>query len=231
MPGYANGFRLTTHPARLSRPEKRKKPSFYFANSMSDLFHPGVDDAYLSTVFDVMRRTPQHTYMVLTKRAERLPAYFSRHLCPSNLWLGVTVENKRDGLPRVDFLRQVNARVRLLCMEPLLEDLGQVDLSGIHWIVVGGESGPRARPMREEWVENILSQAEAAHVPFCFRQWGEWGADGVRRDKRTNGRLFKGRIWDSAPLSEITYPANAGEDSRVVGMPIRSPSTQLTLDL
>jgi protein gp37 len=199
-PGYADGFRLTLHPTRLAQPLDRKKPTTYFVNSMSDLFHESIPDRYLDEVMSVIRRTPRHTYQILTKRAERLPDYFSGRDCPPNVWLGVSVEDRRHGLPRVDHLRQVDARIRFLSVEPLLEDLGVMDLEGIHWVIVGGESGPKARPMCSEWVEAIQHQARSAGTAFFFKQWGAWGADGRKRGKKANGRVFKGRTWDEAPL-------------------------------
>lgn len=199
-PGYEDGFRLTLHPERLSQPMDRKKSTVYFVNSMSDLFHEDIPDSFLDSVMDVIRRTPQHTYQILTKRAERLPDYFSNRDCPPNVWLGVSVENRRYGLPRIDYLRRIKAPIRFLSVEPLLEDLGAMDLSGIHWVIVGGESGPKARPMQSEWVENIQRQAGAADTAFFFKQWGTWGADGKKRGKKANGRVFKGKIWDETPL-------------------------------
>lgn len=197
--GYENGFKLTLQPQRLNQPLERKKPTVYFVNSMSDLFHEDVPDAFLDSVFDVIRGTPQHTYQILTKRAERLPTYFSGRACPPNIWLGVSVEDREYGLPRIDHLRKVDATVRFLSVEPLLEDLGEMNLRGIHWVIVGGESGPKARPMRQEWVENVQAQAEAADAAFFFKQWGGWGADGVKRNKKANGRLLRGRTWDFYP--------------------------------
>lgn len=197
--GYENGFCLTLQPGRLEQPLRRKKPTVYFVNSMSDLFHEDVPDAFLDEVFDVIRQTPRHTYQILTKRAERLPAYFSGRACPANVWLGVSVEDRAHGVPRIDLLRQVPATVRFLSVEPLLEDLGEVDLQGIHWVIVGGESGPRARPMRPEWVDNMRRQALAAGAAFFFKQWGTWGADGVKRDKKRNGRKLSGVVWDEKP--------------------------------
>jgi protein gp37 len=199
VPGYENGFELGLLPDRLSQPLLRKKSTVYFVNSMSDLFHEEVPDAFLDQVFDVIRRTPQHHYQILTKRAERLPEYFATRTCPDNVWLGVSVEDRKYGLPRIDCLRQVAAHIRFLSVEPLLEDLGEFDLAGIHWVIVGGESGSRARPMKEEWVENIKGQADLAGAAFFFKQWGGWGADGVKRHKKANGRLFQGRTWDAYP--------------------------------
>ena len=198
--GYENNFQLTVHEDRLAQPLMRKKPTLYFVNSMSDLFHEDVPDSFLDKVFSVITNTPQHTYQILTKRAERLPEYFAHHECPQNVWLGVSVEDRRYGVKRIECLRQVNARIRFLSIEPLLEDVGVLDLRDIHWVIVGGESGRKARPMREEWVENVQLQAEKAGAAFFFKQWGGWGADGVKRHKKTNGRLLQGRTWDGYPL-------------------------------
>lgn len=197
--GYENEFRLTLHENRLEQPLLRKKPTTYFVNSMSDLFHEDIPDAFLDRVFTVITNTPQHTYQILTKRAERLTQYFGWRTCPQNVWLGVSVEDRKYGVPRIDYLRRVDARIRFLSIEPLLEDLGEIDLRGIHWVIVGGESGPKARPMREEWVANIQERAEEAGAAFFFKQWGGWGADGIKRHKKANGRIFRGRTWDNYP--------------------------------
>ena len=153
--GYENGFNLTLLPERLTQPVRRKRPTVYFVNSMSDLFHEDISNGFLDEVFSVIRETPQHTYQILTKRADRLPKYFGGRTCPNNVWLGVSVEDRLYGVPRIDYLRQVDARVRFLSVEPLLEDVGELDLTGIHWVIVGGESGAKARPMKPEWVERV----------------------------------------------------------------------------
>ena len=197
--GYAGGFELAVHPHRLDQPLKRKKHTVWFVNSMSDLFHEYIPDDYLDEVFETIRATPQHTYQILTKRAERLPAYFAKRKCPPNVWLGVSVEDRRYGVPRIDDLRRVKATVRFLSVEPLLENVGALDLSGIHWVIVGGESGPKARPMRPEWVDAVREQCEEQGAAFFFKQWGGWGADGVKRHKKANGRIFSGRTWDGYP--------------------------------
>lgn len=199
--GYDHGFALTLHEARLQQPLKRKKPTVYFVNSMSDLFHEDIPDTFIEQVMTVAAQTPQHTYQILTKRAERLPTFFSQRVVPANVWLGVSVEDRRYGLPRIDHLRQVAARIRFLSVEPLLEHLGPMNLAGIHWVIVGGESGPKARPMHPDWVLAVRDQCEAAGVAFFFKQWGGWGADGVRRAKQSNGRLLAGRTWDAYPHS------------------------------
>ncbi|GMR03663.1 MAG: phage Gp37/Gp68 family protein [Gammaproteobacteria bacterium] len=197
--GYENGFKLSLVPERLSEPLRRKKPTIYFVNSMSDLFHKDIPDSYINQVFDVISQTPQHTYQILTKRANRLEKFCRTHKISSNAWLGVSVENKKYGLPRIEHLRRVNARIRFLSIEPLLEDLGEIDLSNIHWVIVGGESGPKARPMKQEWVENIKTQCKQQNAAFFFKQWGGWGADGKKRAKKKNGREFQGRTWDEMP--------------------------------
>lgn len=200
--GYSNGFELAIHPERLVQPTKRKKPTVWFVNSMSDLFHEEIPDRFLDQVFDTIEATPWHTYQILTKRAQRLVEYFRGRTCPPNVWLGVSVEDQRHGVPRIALLRNVNARVRFLSVEPLLQDLGQLDLSDIHWVIVGGESGPKARPMRAEWVDRVRHQCEAQGAAFFFKQWGGWGSDGVKRHKKANGRLLHGRTWDALPLHQ-----------------------------
>ena len=199
--GYEQAFELTLQPSRLNQPLVRKKPTVYFVNSMSDLFHEAVPNGYVDKVLSIIRATPQHTYQVLTKRAERLPKYFFNRPVPRNLWLGVSVENRQHGLPRIEELRKVEASVRFLSIEPLLEDLGEIDLGGINWVIVGGESGPKARPMAREWVASLRDQTQRAGCAFFFKQWGGWGADGIRRHKKLNGRLLDGRTWDEYPTA------------------------------
>ena len=199
-PGYENGFKLTVLPDRLEEPMRRKKPTVYFVNSMSDLFHKSVSDSQIEQVFDVIARCPHHTFQVLTKRSERLATFFRNRVPPKNAWLGVSVEAREYALLRIDALRQVDAHVRFLSVEPLLEDLGEIDLTDIHWVIVGGESGPKARPMKQEWVEDIQRQCLEQGVQFFFKQWGGWGADGKRRSKKANGRLLDGRTWDEMPV-------------------------------
>ena len=198
-PGYEKAFELQLLPHRLNDPMKRKKPTVYFVNSMSDLFHDRIPDAYIEQVFDVIAQTPHHTYQILTKRGARLARYFKHREAPPNAWLGVSVENRRHGVPRIAHLRQVPARIRFLSVEPLLEDVGELDLKDIHWVIVGGESGPKARPMKPEWADSVRRQCEAQSVAFFFKQWGGWGADGKRRAKHANGRELHGRTWDAMP--------------------------------
>jgi protein gp37 len=202
--GYENEFKLTLHPDRLEQPVKRKAPTTYFVNSMSDLFHEDVPDAFIERVLDVARQTPQHTYQVLTKRADRLPEFFSRRTCPTNVWLGVSVEDRKYGVPRIAQLQKVSAAaVRFLSVEPLLEDIGSLNLAGIHWVIVGGESGAKARPMKPEWADSVRRQALTQGVAFFFKQWGAWGPDGVRRAKKTNGRELAGKRWNDFPVRVV----------------------------
>lgn len=204
-PGYENGFKVTLMPDRLGQPLSRRTPTIYFVNSMSDLFQEAVPFEYIDRVFDVIRQTPQHTYQILTKRAERMAEYCEGKTIPDNAWLGVSVEDKAYGKPRIAVLKTIKVKVRFLSIEPLLEDLGKLHLKGVHWVIVGGESGHGARPMSPEWVTRIKTQCKDAGAEFFFKQWGAWGADGVRRNKKTNGRTLNGKIWDGMPrISVIT---------------------------
>lgn len=198
--GYDNGFELSLMADRLEQPLHRRKPTIYFVNSMSDLFHEEIPYHFLDRVFSVIKKTPQHTYQILTKRSSRMHDYFTRRTVPGNVWLGVSVEDKKYGVPRIDDLRSINATVRFISAEPLLEDLGEINLIDIHWMIVGGESGPKARPMKTEWVDNIHRQCQRSGTAFFFKQWGGWGADGRRRAKKENGRTFNGRTWDEMPM-------------------------------
>lgn len=165
------------HEDRLEIPARRKKPTRFFVNSMSDLFHKDVPDEFIEQVFLVMLGSPQHTFQVLTKRPERMrrfiPSFLRFFREPKNAWLGVSVENAGYKW-RIDMLRETPAAIRFLSIEPLLGDVGELNLDGIHWVIVGGESGPGARPMHQQWALSILRQCEAANVPFFFKQWGEW---------------------------------------------------------
>jgi protein gp37 len=166
---------------------------------MSDIFHNDMPEEYLDRIFEVIENTPHHTYQILTKRADRMYDYFSKKPVPNNIWLGVTVDNRKEGLPRIDKLRNIKATVLFLSVEPLLEDLGSVNLTNIDWVIVGGESGNKARPMDKEWVLNIKTQCETNDVAFFFKQWGTWGADKVKRNKKLNGKEIDGKIWQQFP--------------------------------
>jgi len=196
---YKDGFKLTLHPQRLNEPIFRKKPSMYFVNSMSDIFHEDIPFDYIDKVFDTIRQTPQHIYQVLTKRPQIMKEYFSTREVPAHAWIGVSVEDKKYGVPRIDILREIKASVKFLSVEPLLEDLEDINLENIDWVIVGGESGAKARAMQVEWVANIQQQCKIFSVPFFFKQWGAFGADGVRRSKSANGREFMGKVWEEMP--------------------------------
>lgn len=198
-PGYRNGFELSLMPERLEQPLLRRKPTMYFVNSMSDLFQDEIPEEYIDRVMEVISSTPQHTYQILTKRSENMSSYFSSRKVPNNAWLGVSVEDKKYGKPRIHDLLSIDARIRFLSIEPLLEDLGRIRLRGIHWVIVGGESGSRARPMKEEWAINIRNQCIKSGAAFFFKQWGAWGSDGKQRNKKANGRVLDGKIWDMIP--------------------------------
>ncbi|MDH5692623.1 MAG: phage Gp37/Gp68 family protein [Gammaproteobacteria bacterium] len=198
-PGYENGFGLSILPERLTQPLNRRKPTVYFVNSMSDLFQDGVPYSFIDQVMEVISQTPWHTYQILTKRSQHMREYFSNRSVPNNAWLGVSVEDKKYGKPRIKDLQAIKAKTRFLSVEPLLEDIGRVSLSKIHWVIVGGESGFGARPMKEEWVSSLRDQCKEAQVDFFFKQWGAWGADGKKRSKKENGRKLQGRTWDMMP--------------------------------
>lgn len=193
---YEQGFDLRLIPGKLADPLRWATSRMVFVNSMSDLFQDGVPDWYITCVVDVMELATWHTFQVLTKRPARMLEISSRQwasgLSRRNIWWGVSVENAKHGLPRVDLLRRVRVGLRFLSIEPLIEDLPDLDVSGIDWVIVGGESGPKARPMKPEWVERIRAKCEAANVLFFFKQWG-----GVR--KKQNGRLLNGRTYDQTP--------------------------------
>jgi protein gp37 len=201
--GYENGFKLSLQYHRLNEPLLRQKPSMYFVNSMSDLFHEEIPDCYIQRIMEVIEKSPNHIFQILTKRAKRMFLFFKAYRVPNNAWLGVSVENKKNGLPRVEYLKNIISDIKFVSMEPLLEDLGNFDLTKINWVIVGGESGPKARQMKQEWVLNIKTHCELQGSHFFFKQWGVWGADGVKRSKKTNGRLLEGRTWDDFPLLKI----------------------------
>jgi protein gp37 len=188
---YRNGFKVTLQPDLLDAPLKWKQPRIVFVNSMSDLFHEAVPLEYIKKVFDTMVRCPQHTFQILTKRSKQLREVAKELPWTPNIWMGVSVEDNRV-LHRIEDLQTVPAVVRFLSCEPLIGPLDNLPLEGIHWIIVGGESGPHARPMKREWVISIFRQCRKASVPFFFKQWG-----GVRKD--LTGRKLYGRTYDDMP--------------------------------
>ena len=188
---YVNGFDVTLHPRMLDVPLTWKKPSMIFVNSMSDLFHENVPDEFIRAVFLVMTTARRHVFQVLTKRADRLLALSEKLPWPANVWAGVTVENA-DYVDRVHCLSHVPAAVRFLSLEPLLSSIPRLPLDGIGWVIVGGESGPGARPMDKKWVVEIKQQCEASDTPFFFKQWGGW-------NKKKTGRLLDGHTYDAMP--------------------------------
>ncbi|HVV87620.1 MAG TPA: phage Gp37/Gp68 family protein [Kofleriaceae bacterium] len=202
---YEQGFDLRLVHEKLDEPLRWKRPRRIFVNSMSDLFHEQVDETFIGRVFDSMNAASWHTYQILTKRAERMRSVTRRlhreRVEHPHIWLGVSVEDRRYGLPRIDVLRDVPAGLRFLSVEPLLEDLGELDLDGIHWVIVGGESGPGARAMRSEWVRSIQQQCAEQGVPFFFKQWG-----GVQKAK--SGRELAGRTWNEFPTPSLNGTAS-----------------------
>lgn len=199
QPNYSEGFKLTIHRQALELPLKWKKPQTIFVNSMSDLFHDDVPLPFIREAFDVMRQASWHRFQILTKRSERLATLSVELQWPENVWMGVSVENAHYAF-RIQHLRSTAASLKFLSLEPLLGPLTDLDLSGIDWVIVGGESGPMARPMDRRWVTDIRDQCQQAAVPFFFKQWG-----GGRKKKA--GRLLDGRTWDEGP--RVARPAFA----------------------
>jgi protein gp37 len=193
QPNYAQGFAVATHAHMLERPLEWQRPSTVFVNSMSDLFHEAVPDEFIASVFATMRAADRHTFQVLTKRSARLRALADGLPWSRNVWVGVSVETAAYA-HRIDDLRAVPAAVRFLSLEPLLGPLPDLDLAGIDWVIVGGESGPRARPPQPDWVRDLRDQCLAADVPFFFKQWG-----GTR--KKAAGRELDGRVWGEMPVA------------------------------
>src|SRR5574344_923139 len=195
---YKDGFKVKTHADALDEPLHWKSPSNIFVCSMSDLFNEKVPFSFIDRVFKTISNAPIHRFQILTKRVERMAEYFATRTVPDNAWIGVTVE-KSNHKDRIDLLRCIPAKIRFLSCEPLLDDLGALNLTDIHWVIVGGESGPKARPMQKAWVENIQQQTKDQGLAFFFKQWGTWGVDGVKRSKKANGKLLNGRICQRMP--------------------------------
>ena len=191
QPNYRNGFEVTTHTDMLDRPFEWRKPQIVFVNSMSDLFHEDVLLPFIKKVFKVMQRADRHIFQILTKRSDRLAKVAAELPWPENVWMGVTVENQNCTY-RMDHLRQIPAMVKFVSFEPLLGSIADLDLSSIDWAIVGGESGPGARPMEPEWVFDILRQCRKHDVPFFFKQWGG-------RNRKKSGRRLAGQIYDEMP--------------------------------
>jgi len=202
---YQNGFAVTLHEDVLDLPKSWHTPRLVFVNSMSDLFHERVPVEFIQKVFATIQACPRHTFQVLTKRSKRLRELVDLLPWPPNLWMGVTVENA-SVKDRIDDLRSVPAAVRFVSCEPLLGPLEDLDLAGIHWVVVGGESGPGARPMRVEWIRSILRQCRRENVPFFFKQWG-----GTRKD--LTGRQLDGRTYDEMPRTQVRLNSQALRES------------------
>jgi protein gp37 len=200
---YRNGFELTLQPQMLEHPLKWLRPQTIFVNSMSDLFHKNVPVQYIQKTFDVMRRAHWHRFQVLTKRANRLTELSANLHWAPNVWMGVSVESEKY-LARIDALRRTGAHIKFLSLEPLLGPLRNLDLSGIDWVIVGGESGPGARPIQLEWVTDLRDQCRRAEVPFFFKQWGG-------HNKKKAGRVLEGQTWNQMPLREMTSTQAASE--------------------
>lgn len=188
----------------LEIPFRWKRPKKIFVNSMSDLFHDAVSESFIAKVWSVMERTPHHHYQILTKRPDRMADVVSRYIRKilPNVWLGTSIEESAVTI-RADSLRHIPAAIRFISFEPLIGSVGPIDLSGIQWAIVGGESGRSARPIREEWIDEIYDQCSRYDTTFFFKQWGTWGKDNKRRSKKANGRTYRGKTWDDMPRSII----------------------------
>lgn len=195
QPNYRNGFRLTVHPHMLDVPLQWRRPRMIFVNSMGDLFHKDVPLHFILNVFDVMQRASQHRFQILTKRSERLARLSPKLPWPDNVWMGVTIENN-DYTFRIEDLRQTGAAIKFISFEPLLSPIHDVKLDGIDWAIVGGESGPGARPMRRTWVTDIRDQCLTEGIPFFFKQWG-----GI--NKKATGRILESRTWSEKPHNHL----------------------------
>lgn len=188
---YSNGFKLTIHESALNEPYSWKKPRLVFVNSMSDLFHEAMPFEFIKSVFNVMNNNPQHIFQVLTKRAEQLAKYSYLLNWSDNIWMGVSIEDFTQ-INRLKFLKSCNASIKFISLEPLLTDLPKLDLNEIDWVIVGGESGPKSRPIKKDWVLSIRDNCTELNVPFFFKQWGG-------RNKKKAGRLIDGKIYDEMP--------------------------------
>jgi protein gp37 len=215
VPGhpYERGFDLRLVPEKLAEPLRWAKSRMIFVNSMSDLFHEDVPDDYILRVAEVMSLANWHVFQVLTKRSKRMKEMLETSLNPyaqrRHIWWGVSVENKKHGLPRIDHLRSAPAAIRFLSVEPLIEDLGKINIDGISWVIVGGESGPKARPIKQEWVMSVRDQCRAAQVPFFFKQWGG-------KNKKKAGRMLAGKTYNEFPNFMLGgIPTKIVRDNRI----------------
>lgn len=203
--GYENKFKFTVHQNRLEKavPVKRKKPTLYFINNMSDTFHEDADDIHIDRIIGIVKKAHWHNYYMLTKRSSRMKRYFKNKAVPDNLWVGVTVEDKKNGLNRLKDLQAIETANKHICCEPLLEDLGDIDLRGISLVVGGGESGKKARRSDIRWVESLLNQCKIQNTHFYWKSWGSYCQDGVFRENGKNGCLINGKEYLSFPSKII----------------------------
>ena len=199
---YVNGFTPVIHEETLEEPLTWKKPHNIFVCSMADLFHEEISFEFIDKVMSTIKKASHHRFQILTKRTKRMAEYFTSTDIPENVWLGTTVESPTEKY-RIDILRNLKASILFLSCEPLVEDLGTIDLTNIDWLIVGGESGGRARPMKADWVRCLLKQADEQKTAFFFKQWGTWGSDGVKRNKKANGKILDGKILQEMPHLEM----------------------------
>lgn len=208
--GYENKFQFTVHQDRLKKaiPLKRKKPTLYFINNMSDTFHEDADEQSIDEIINIVKQAHWHNFYMLTKRSDRMREYFKNKTVPYNLWLGVTVEDKKYGLPRLKDLQKINSINKHICCEPLLEDLGNIDLAEIRLVVAGGESGKDARRADISWVESLRNQCEIQNVHFYWKSWGSYDQDGVFKRNGKSGCLINGKEYKSFPSNMMPRKNN-----------------------
>lgn len=200
---YVNGFNVTIHPEALEEPTKTSGKHKIFVCSMSDLFHNEVPFEFIDKVMEQIKLCPDHTFIILSKRDERMAEYFAKNEVPINAWIGITVECK-EAKKKIENLRKIKSgSVKFLSCEPLVEDLEKINLNGIDWLIAGGESGSQARPMKPQWLKNLKDECEKQNVPFFFKQWGTWGEDGKRRSKEKNGCKLEGKIIQQWPEKKL----------------------------
>ncbi|MGL5202769.1 DUF5131 family protein [Cetobacterium sp.] len=199
--GYENKFKFTVHNDRLEKatPLKRRKPTLHFINNMSDTFHEEADEKSIDEIMNIVRKAHWHNFYILTKRSERMREYFNKNDVPDNLWIGVTVEDRKYGIPRLKDLQQINCKKKHICCEPLLEDLGHIDLSQISFVIGGGESAIKARRTQLSWVESLQNQCMVQNVHFYWKQWGSYGEDGVYKGNGKTDYLINGKVVQSIP--------------------------------
>lgn len=202
---FEKGFEVNLLHDKITIPIKRRQPAFYHVCSMSDLFNPKVDDGFLDTLFNVMKDCQRHIFFISTKYTSRMSHYLKGKTIPNNILIGVSIENEEVGINRIADLRTINCLGKFILFEPLLSDVSNLDITGIKWVIVGGQYGAKSIPMQKKWVFTILMKCKEQNIPFYFKQWGAYGEDGRRRSKKANGNLINGKVYEELPTLSDTY--------------------------